>query len=113
MASGSERQVARNFVALASGEALSRVVAFGTTVYLARVLGAGSYGLIALAAGVNLYLAKAADFGIESMGAQEIARAGGELSTHSRFVSAVIGVRLLLTLGLIAFAMGVVHFTVS
>jgi O-antigen/teichoic acid export membrane protein len=62
---------------------------------------------------VNLYLAKAADFGIESMGAQEIARAGGELSTHSRFVSAVIGVRLLLTLGLIGLAVLVVHFAVS
>ena len=40
----SQQQVARNFLALGSGEAVSRLVAFGTTVYLARVLGATEIG---------------------------------------------------------------------
>ncbi len=116
MAPGSERQVARNFVALASGEALSRVVAFCTTVYLARVLGAGVYGMVAFAASVNLYLGKVADFGIESIGAQEIARsygAEGDQPALARLISSVLSVRLALTVLLVAASITVMRLFVS
>lgn len=66
--------VARNFLALGSGEALARIVAFGATVYIARTLGPASYGVIGVAAAVMLYLGRVADFGIEQgLGLREIA----------------------------------------
>lgn len=52
---------------------MARLIAFGAIVYLARVLGADGYGVIALAAGIMLYLAQVADFGIEAIGIREIA----------------------------------------
>jgi len=63
--SGSERVVARNFLTLGSGEALARMIAFGATVYVARVLGPESYGIIELAAAIVLYFSRVADFGID------------------------------------------------
>jgi len=82
---------------LGSGEALSRLVAFGVTMYLARTLGANGYGVIALAAGINLYLAKIADFGVEAAGIREIA---GTPAALERLASAVLSARLLLAVGL-------------
>lgn len=90
---GDDRQVARNFLALGGGEVFSRLILFAATLYLARVLGAESYGLMALAAGATLYLAKIADFAIETMGTYEVARAAVPLP---RLVSAVLGARLAL-----------------
>ena len=58
----SDRNVARNFLVLVSGEMVSRVIAFGVTVFVARVLGAEGYGVVAFAVGVNLYFSKLADF---------------------------------------------------
>ena len=56
--------VGRTFAKLASGEALARLIAFGVTVFLARQLGAGGYGVIALATAVILYLSFVADAGL-------------------------------------------------
>lgn len=72
--SDSSSVVVRNFLALGGGEALSRLIAFGTTIYLAKALGASGYGVIAFAMAVVLYLAHLADFGIEAMGSAEIAQ---------------------------------------
>ena len=94
----SQQQVARSFAALGGGEAVSRLLAFATTVYLARVLGAEGYGVIALAVGANLYLTKIADFAIEAVGTHEVARNIGSLP---RLVSAVMGARIALTCVLI------------
>lgn len=90
----SDRHVARNFLALVSGEVVSRIVAFGVTVFIARVLGAEGYGVIAFAIGVNLYFSKLAEFAVEYIGAREIAR---HKDTLKQLVSAVMGVRLALT----------------
>ncbi len=64
-------------LALAVGEAAARLVAFGTTVYLARTLGPEAYGVVAVAAGVMLYLSQIADGGVELGGMTEAA-AGAE-----------------------------------
>jgi O-antigen/teichoic acid export membrane protein len=85
--------VARNFLSLGSGEMISRVIAFGVTIYLARILGAEGYGVIAFAAGVTLYLSKIADFSIEVIGTREIASDPGSVN---QLASAVMSVRLLL-----------------
>ncbi|MEO8198941.1 MAG: flippase [Gemmatimonadota bacterium] len=73
MTHDSDRTVGRNFLALGAGEAVARLVAFGATVYLARTLGAGSYGVIGLATAVLLYFTYLADCGIETLGVREIA----------------------------------------
>ena len=91
----SNRRVIRNFLALGSGEMVSRLIAFAATVYIARVLGADGYGVIAFAVGINLYFSKIADFAIESVGAKEIARNRQSLA---QLASAVMGVRIALAL---------------
>lgn len=90
--------VVRNFLALGSGEALSRAVAFGAYVYLARALGAQGYGVISFAAGLNLYLAKLADFAIEAVGSKEVARAPETIPfLASAMLTARLGLTLVLT----------------
>jgi O-antigen/teichoic acid export membrane protein len=68
-----ERLVGRNFLALGGGDAVARVIAFGATAYLTRVLGADGYGVIAVAAAVTLYLSQLAHFGIDTLGIREVA----------------------------------------
>ncbi len=91
----SSRSVARNFLALGSGEAISRIIAFGVVIYIARVLGADGYGVIAFATGINLYLSKIADFAIEWVGAKEIA---GNRDSFESLASAIMGARLAIAL---------------
>lgn len=67
--------VAKNFAKLGLGDGLARVLAFSASVYLARVLGADGYGVIALALGVTLYLQSFVDFGVETLGVQRVASA--------------------------------------
>lgn len=85
--------MARNFFALGVGDGLARLIAFGATVYLARVLGADGYGVVALAAGIVLYLAQIADFGIEAIGIREIAQDPLRLGTLG---PPILGARLAL-----------------
>jgi len=99
----------RNFITLGSGEAASRIIAFGAYVYLARILGAEGYGIIAFAAGVTLYLAKIADFAIEAVGTSEIAKDPGSISTLG---AAMLGARLALAIGLAALSTVFVQVTV-
>ena len=98
----------KNFLTLGSGEAVSRVIAFGAYVYLARALGAEGYGIIAFAAGITLYLAKVADFAIEAVGTSEVAQAGAVIP---RLGSAMLGARFALAVGLIVVSTMVVQFT--
>ena len=67
--------IGRRFVILASGDAVARLIAFGVTVYIARVLGPSSYGVIGFATAVMLYLSRVADCGIEyfGLGIREVA----------------------------------------
>lgn len=84
--------VSRNFLVLVTGEAASRVIAFGVTVFIARVLGAEGYGVVAFALGVNLYFSKIADFAVEWIGSREISRHRERIT---ELVEAVMGVRIL------------------
>jgi O-antigen/teichoic acid export membrane protein len=95
----SGRIVARNFLALGSGEAIARLIAFAATIYMARVLGAQMYGVIGFATAVLLYLNRVADFGIELSGARDLARDPTRLQS---LASSVLTVRLLFAVGLVA-----------
>ncbi|MHC4267373.1 MAG: flippase [Planctomycetota bacterium] len=83
--------VTRNFLAFGSGEVISRLIAFCTAIYLARILGAENYGIIAFAIGVTLYLSKIADFSIEVIGTKEIAKSPDSVN---QLASSVISIRL-------------------
>lgn len=96
---GSGRLVARNFFTLGSGEAIARIIAFAATVYVARVLGPESYGIIELAAAIALYFSRVADFGIDlGLGVREIASRRGDLD---RLAPAVLTARILIALVLV------------
>src|SRR5690349_8114372 len=87
-------KVLTNFLALGSGEAVARIIAFAGLLYIARTIGVGGYGVISFVAGVTLYLTKIADFGIETIGSAEVARRPKDIS---RFASAILSARLLVT----------------
>jgi O-antigen/teichoic acid export membrane protein len=66
--------VTRNFLALGGGEAAARAIAFVATVYIARVLGAPYFGIVAFSAAVLLYLGRLVDGGLDQgLGIQLIA----------------------------------------
>lgn len=98
--------VAQNFAALGAGEILSRIIAFLATVYLARTLGAGVYGVVAFAGAVLLYAGHLADAGIDTLGVPIVARAparAGELLTSlslARLAAALLVALLLAAAGL-------------
>lgn len=87
----SERVVARNFLALGSGEIVARVLAFLGSVYLARALGAEMYGVVGFASAVLLYFGRLADGGLDLIGMREIARDPREAA---RLLPAVLAFRL-------------------
>jgi len=65
--------VARSFAALASGDALARVVAFIAGVYVARRLGAEMFGVMAFGQAVVLYFTHLAACGVDLTGIREVA----------------------------------------
>lgn len=66
--------VSRNLIALAGGELLARVLAFGVSLYVAREVGAEGYGVIGFGLAVTLYFATVAEWGLDLVGARDIAR---------------------------------------
>lgn len=102
----SQDAVRRSFASLGLGEVAARLVAFAATVYLARVLGAGVYGVVALAGAVLLYFTYLGDLGIESVGVAAIARA--PQSTPS-VVPAVLAARMAAG-GILALVLGAAGF---
>jgi len=100
----------KNFLALGSGEAVSRVIAFGAYIYLARVFGPDGYGVLAFAAAVTLYLARVADFSIEAIGTSEIAK---DIGAIPRLGGAMLGARLALAIALAVLSTVIVQFTVT
>ncbi|MBM3992267.1 MAG: flippase [Planctomycetes bacterium] len=67
------RGIARSFAALASGDAVGRVLAFLAGVYVARELGAALFGVMAFGQAVVLYFTHLSACGLELTGAREIA----------------------------------------
>jgi PST family polysaccharide transporter len=95
------RRVSTNFLAVGSGEVFGRLFAFAATLYAARHVGAAGYGIVAFVSSVTLYLSKVADFGIETVGTDEIAK---HRDSIARIGSAVLSARLLAAAGLFAIA---------
>lgn len=105
-ATGAGGSTGRNFLALGGGEAVSRLIAFATTLYLARRFGPEGYGVVAFAAGVTLYLGKLAEFALDYVGVAAVAGASGAVD---RLGSALLTARSLATLVLVATAVAAVQ----
>jgi len=83
--------VRRAFVSLGLGEIAARLIAFGATVFVARMLGAGAYGVAAFAGAALLYFTTLGDLGVEAVGAAAVARAPSDVD---RLVPSVLLARL-------------------
>jgi O-antigen/teichoic acid export membrane protein len=108
-AANASSRVFLNFLAVGSGEVIARLLAFAATLYVARHVGAAGYGVVAFVSGITLYLAKIADFGIETIGADEIAKNRNEIT---RYGSAILSKRLMVALALAGSAIAVVQLFV-
>ncbi len=80
------------FVPLASGEIGSRLIAFVATAYLARTLGASSFGLIAFGMAFVNQFGMALSVGIGEVGSREVAKDTGNAAAHA---SAGVSLRLI------------------
>lgn len=89
--------VARSFAALASGDALARVVAFVAGVYVARRLGAEMFGVMAFGQAVVLYFTHLAACGVDLTGIREVA---GDPTRARTLAPSVLVFRTLVSFGL-------------
>ena len=67
-------KLSQKIASIAFGDIISRGISFLTTVYLARVLGAESYGLIVIALSYLGYATWFADLGLTHIGGREVAK---------------------------------------
>ena len=84
----------QDLIALASGEAVSKVAGFFAFAYLARTLGPEGYGMVELAVALAVFFAMAIDFGYSSIGAREAAKDRESADLYSR---QIVSARLILT----------------
>lgn len=89
----------RNIARLTAGDFLARTLSFIAFVYLARVLGVTSFGVLEFASSVLTYLLLLADAGIERWGTREAAKTGDV----RQLVARVVPLRLLLATGAFVF----------
>ncbi|MEJ7812196.1 MAG: flippase [Gemmatimonadaceae bacterium] len=96
--------VARNFLALGSGELIARGLAFAASIYMARALGVEMYGVLGFATAVLLYFMRIADGGLDLVGMREIA---ADHAAATRVVPSVFVFRILLAVTLVILLGGV------
>ena len=89
--SASQGRVTRSFLALGSGDALARLIAFGAFVYVGRTLGPAYYGILTFATGVLLYFKNLAECGIDLLGIRHIAEDRSRIASTA---PALMGTRL-------------------
>ena len=90
--------IARSFIGLGVGEAAARLIAFATTLVIARRLGAEGLGIVSFAFAVLLYLQRVVDAGFDlGIGIREAAARRQNLRD---FVPPVLMFRLALAAGL-------------
>lgn len=98
--SSAQGRIARSFLALASGDALARVIAFLAPVVFARRMGERGpelYGVIAFANAVLLYFRNAAQCGIDLLGVRHVAEDERRIETVA---PAILGVRTAIAVAL-------------
>ncbi len=68
------KDILQNFVSLASAELLSKIIAFFTTVYLARTISPAGFGIIGFATAFISYFILIIDLGLDTISLKKIAR---------------------------------------
>jgi O-antigen/teichoic acid export membrane protein len=96
--------VGLHFLKLGVGEAFARIVAFAATVYVARRLGADTYGIVVLATTVMVYVGRLADCGVDLLGVRDVAHEPAQLPG---LVPRYLGARLFLSVPLAIVTAGV------
>jgi O-antigen/teichoic acid export membrane protein len=102
---GAEKKVARNFLALAGGDAVARIVAFLAGAYVAREFGPGAFGAMLFASAVLLYFQNLSECGIDLLGIRHISEDVGRIESAA---PAILGARVVVscTLAVLVFALG-------
>jgi O-antigen/teichoic acid export membrane protein len=96
----------KNFLSLAGGESVSKLLTFAAFAYLARVLGPDGFGLVEFAGSVMLCAGLIVDQGFGPYGAREIARAPQRtVELVSEIVSARIILAIVAYIGVALFAL--------
>ena len=91
----SQGRIARSFLALASGDAVARVIAFGAAVLVARRLGPEMLGIVTFASAVLLYFKNGAQCGIDLLGVRHISEDEGRIRTVA---PSILGCRLVVSI---------------
>ncbi len=89
-------RIIRNFFSLSTAAVVRRGLNFAISIYLARVLGASGFGLLAFAQAIMAYLSLIASLGLPTLGEREIARSREDVP---KYVNAIVPLRLVLGLG--------------
>jgi|GEM_PF-1194310 len=91
----SDQLVTRNFLTLGSGDAIARLISFSITIFIARELGAASFGVIGFASAILIYFTVLTEGGVEAAGPREIAFDKSRIET---LVSSVLAFRSLVAI---------------
>lgn len=92
-----ESKIARSFAALASGDAVARMVAFVAGIWVARRLGAEMFGVMAFGQAVVLYFTHLAACGVDLTGIRDVAQDPERARSHA---PSILTFRTLVSFGL-------------
>lgn len=96
----------QNAIALSAAQAGTYVLPLVTIPYLARVLGAAGWGLVAFAQAFGAYVGLAVEYGFVYSAIREIARHRGDKERLTEITAGVLGAKGLLSVGAVAVGIG-------
>jgi len=88
------KKLTKNFIWMASANAVSGIINVFLYIYLARKLGAAKFGRFSFAQALVLYMFNFVDLGLSTFGAREVAK---DTSRVSKFVSDIVSLRFLVS----------------
>lgn len=91
----SGRSIGRNLFFLVTGNVIAQLLGFLSVIYLARVLKADGFGLVAFAQGILAYFLLISDLGLKTYGTIEIAKERRQLK---RYANNILTMRLVLSI---------------
>jgi len=89
------KTILKNFISLASAELLSKLIAFFTTVYLARVITPEGFGIIGFATAFLSYFILFVDLGLDTISVKKIAN---NQSVITKYVNNILSFRILISI---------------
>lgn len=95
----SKSRITQNVFALYAIQIATYVVPLAVVPYLARVLGPYSWGIVALAQALGLYLFLVVDFGFQLSATRKVARLHDDPKGLERTLAGVMGAKIVLALG--------------